>query len=78
MKKIKLDLDDLKVESFETTPESEDGGVFGYASCPTCTGPTCYGAETCQTRCPATCFESCGEPPNTTCNGPQCPSTICM
>jgi hypothetical protein len=40
MKKIKLNLDDLKVQSFETTPAragSAAGTVFGYiASCDNC------------------------------------------
>jgi len=34
MKKIKLNLDDLKVESFHTTPETgkgREGTVFGFA-----------------------------------------------
>jgi hypothetical protein len=55
MEKLKLNLDDLKVESFDTTPMLADqskGAVYGYdtqqVSCeptpgaPTCYGPTCY------------------------------------
>jgi hypothetical protein len=37
MKKLTLDLDDLKVETFETV-DSRDGAVFGLdpVSCPSC------------------------------------------
>lgn len=66
MKKIKLDLDELTVESFDTTPE---GAVYGYGTCPTfCGQATCYVScnGTCDT-CPATdcscpvrsCLETC-------------------
>ncbi len=57
MEKLKLNLDDLKVESFDTTPmqlERSRGTVYGYnhteeVGCepatpgvPTCAGATCY------------------------------------
>jgi hypothetical protein len=50
MKKIKLDLDALKVESFDTLP---DGAVFGYSTCPTvcqqsCGATYCGTCETCR------------------------------
>jgi hypothetical protein len=87
MKKIKLDLDDLKVESFDTLPEHE-GEVFGYQcptypGCPTCdstcpsTCSTCAGQNTCGSTCAFTCGWTCADtcPPrqcNET-NGPTCP-----
>ena len=55
MKKIKLDLDDLKVESFDTTPEDrerEQGTVFGYFTCPT----ICSCVDTCENTCDDTCM----------------------
>lgn len=86
MKKIKLDLDDLKVESFDTQPE--EGEVFGY-QCPTCppnytcdatcpsTCATCAGQNTCDSTCANTCGWTCPDTcPPRTCNetsGPTCP-----
>ena len=64
MKKLKLNLEDLKVESFQTTPEaegSEEGTVFG------------FGEHTGQTYCDAPCFPTiCNE---NTCNGFTCGGT---
>ncbi len=75
MKKLELNLDDLKVESFETTPADSRRGrgtVFGYseftefASCgPDCTpgdygGQTYDGGETCDASCAdGTCQLTC-------------------
>jgi hypothetical protein len=66
MKKLTLDLDDLKVESFETAGTSQ-GTVFGYdpVSCPTCgqaTCSTCQGQYTCDPTCPDTCEFTCSRP----------------
>ena len=70
MKKLKLNLDDLKVESFETVPESlaakgtvkgaDDHTVPGYNTCNlTCQGlPTCDYGPTCLGTCPSAC--TCG------------------
>jgi hypothetical protein len=62
MKKIKLDLDDLKVESFDTLP---DGAVFGYSTCPT----------VCQQSCGNTYCGSCETCPPTDCS---CPPRSCI
>jgi hypothetical protein len=71
MKKIKLDLDDLKVESFDTSPEGADGEVFGYCT----VGQTdCAQCPTAYYTCPATCNESCGQP-RTSCS---CPIRSCL
>ncbi len=55
MKKITLNLDDLKVESFNTTPEATGrgkGAVFGYdCGCPP--GCNCTCPDTCVNTCPA-------------------------
>jgi hypothetical protein len=58
MKKLKLRLDDLRIDSFSTTRAQEPGGtVFGeQCTCQTqctCPGNTCDG--TCGDTCPNTC-----------------------
>lgn len=68
MSKKKLSLDDLKVESFQTTPDAEGpekGTVYGFAyteetACATsdcCTGQTC--AQTCGWTCGHTSWGTC-------------------
>ena len=65
MKKMKFNLEDLKVESFQTSPETENekGTVFGYGA----TGEIplqgnvrnlCY--TDFGTTCSNTCFGTCG------------------
>jgi hypothetical protein len=78
MKKLKLDLEDLSVESFATTPEprAEGGTVFGqqctcYTQC-TCPGcPTCDAScnGTCDASCNGTCGGTCGATCDASCNG---------
>ncbi|MEM7352315.1 MAG: hypothetical protein AAF657_16055 [Acidobacteriota bacterium] len=62
MKKLRLDLDDLEVESFDTTPageEANEGTVFGY-SCPSCPSCGLDLNETCGS-CPGmSCQMTCG------------------
>jgi hypothetical protein len=64
MRKLKLQLDDLQVDTFQTTPaEKPKGTVFGeqctcYTNC-TCPGcPTCYAS--CNGTCGGTCDGTCG------------------
>jgi hypothetical protein len=68
MHKLKLHLEDLQVDTFQTTaPERPKGTVFGeqctcYTQC-TCPGcPTCYAScnGTCDASCNGTCGASCG------------------
>jgi hypothetical protein len=80
MKKLKLHLDDLRIDSFATTAtEKKQGTVFGEQctcwtqcaqnTCPGC--PTCDG--TCQASCDVTCEASCGfTPAGRTCQGYTC------
>lgn len=84
MKKLKLDLDDLQVESFHTTPGSArlDGGtVQGYTGeqcIPTVEGPTCSTCQgwTCDPSCNGTCGgASCDPTSCSTCGGATCDST---
>ena len=63
MKKLRLKLDDLRIDSFDTTaPQKAKGTVFGeqctcYTQC-TCPGcPTCYAS--CNGTCDATCNGTC-------------------
>jgi hypothetical protein len=59
--KLKLHLEELSVESFDTTStETEKGTVFGeQCTCPTqC---TCPGCPTCDATCPATCAYTCDD-----------------
>ena len=60
MRKLKLDLDDLSVESFATTPESRgDGGTVFGQGCTCYTQCTCPGCPTCDASCNGTCDASC-------------------
>ena len=59
-KKLSLTLDDLQVDSFQTSADREEKGtVFGeQCTCPT--NCTCPGCPTCDETCPNTCWETCG------------------
>jgi hypothetical protein len=74
MHKLKLHLDDLRVESFDTTTvRKEKGTVFGeQCTCPSaCTCPGCPSCDaTCPATCPYTCDDaSCGASCGGTCDG---------
>jgi hypothetical protein len=68
MNKLRLDLDDLSVESFATTPEPsrEAGTVFGQ-QCTCYTLCTCPGCPTCDASCNGTCGGTCAASCNGTC-----------
>ncbi|MGD8778115.1 MAG: hypothetical protein PVH88_04050 [Ignavibacteria bacterium] len=76
MKKLKLNMEDLKIESFETSSKiKRQGTAFGHlppTEAPTnCEGPTCYGGDTCEVSCNyPTCPEWHCDPSNDTCTGP--------
>lgn len=88
MKKMKLSLDDLKVESFQTTPEesNDKGTVVGYITCDltlceecgvgcgATQTPSCNG--TCDPSCNGTCDPSCGGTCDATCSG--CNGVTCL
>jgi hypothetical protein len=74
MNKLKLRLDDLLVDTFDTTAvQKAKGTVFGeqctcYTQC-TCPGcPTCAGYGTCDASCNGTCDASCNCDTDYTCN----------
>ena len=71
--KLKLNLDQLSVESFDTTlTERPKGTVFG-EQCTCYTNCTCPGCPTCDATCPQTCVNTCDDP---SCAG-SCDASAC-
>ncbi|HEY0016733.1 MAG TPA: hypothetical protein VGC13_10455 [Longimicrobium sp.] len=80
MRKLKLDVNNLEVTSFDasTNPPAERGTVQGHKTAPAVTADgsyTCDGSETCYQTCADTCQGTCsggvcGSWPLTYC--PQC------
>lgn len=68
MKKLTLELQDLRVESFATTsPGKARGTVFG-EQCTCNTVCTCPGCATCDVSCNGTCDAACPGTPGATCD----------
>jgi hypothetical protein len=68
MAKLKLQLDDLLVDSFQTTePQRPKGTVFG-EQCTCYTNCTCPGCPTCDASCNGTCYASCNGSCAATCD----------
>ena len=76
----KLKLEDLAIESFDTTPAENDrsGTVFGEQctchtnctcpGCPTCDPSYCdTGCDTCAGSCGGSCYNTCGDTCDYTC-----------
>jgi hypothetical protein len=74
MKKLRLHLEDLQIDSFQTTPgEKTKGTVFG-EQCTCYTQCTCPGCPTCDASCNGTCDASCNGTCDASCNGTcDCP-----
>jgi hypothetical protein len=69
MKKLKLRLDDLQVDTFQTTSApKQKGTVFG-EQCTCYTQCTCPGCPTCDASCNGTCDASCNGTCDASCNG---------
>jgi len=73
MKKLKLHLDDLRIDAFQTTSEeTSQGTVFG-EQCTCWTQCTCPGCPTCDASCNGTCgvscYGSCAATCDATCGG---------
>ena len=69
MKKLTLRLDDLRVDTFQTTaPQKEKGTVFG-EQCTCETACTCPGCPTCAASCNGTCDASCNGSCDASCYG---------
>ena len=67
--KLKLNLEDLSVDSFDTTrSERPKGTVFG-EQCTCYTNCTCPGCPTCDASCNGTCDASCNGTCDASCNG---------
>jgi len=87
MKKLKLNLDDLKVESFETTPETEKrrpGTVYGFVpvftEAESCLPVNCNdpgGSGTCETQNPGCATYPAGMCHNTYNPGDTCATCSC-
>jgi hypothetical protein len=77
MNKLKLNLDQLAVESFDTSrPAKAEGTVFG-EQCTCRTQCTCPGCPTCYASCNGSCGASCnGTCYEATCN--NCGSADCQ
>jgi hypothetical protein len=78
MKKLRLQLDDLRIDSFETTAaEKPRGTVFGeQCTCWTqCGQNTCPGCPTCDASCNGTCAASCANTCAYTCDDASCAGT---
>jgi hypothetical protein len=85
MNKLKLRLEDLRVDTFSTTTvQKEKGTVFGeqctcYTQC-TCPGcPTCYAScnGTCGATCAASCYGTCDACGGMTMEGNTCVGRTC-
>ena len=82
MKKFRLELDDLRIDSFSTTPaQTPKGTVFG-EQCTCYTNCTCPGCPTCDASCNGTCDVSCngtcdctGDTCNESCGNYSCEYT---
>jgi hypothetical protein len=69
MKKFRLELDDLRIDSFSTTPaQAPKGTVFG-EQCTCYTNCTCPGCPTCDASCNGTCNASCNGSCDASCDG---------
>jgi hypothetical protein len=66
--KLKLNLNELRVDSFNTSgSEQKNGTVFG-EQCTCYTNCTCPGCPTCDASCNGTCDASCNGTCDYTCN----------
>jgi hypothetical protein len=71
MQKLRLHLEDLQIDSFQTTAaQKPKGTVFG-EQCTCYTQCTCPGCPTCDASCNGTCNATCAGSCNGTC-GPTC------
>jgi hypothetical protein len=83
MNKLKLSLEDLRIDSFQTTPsEKAKGTVFG-EQCTCYTQCTCPGCPTCYASCNGSCDASCNGTCDASCDGacgtwdPSCGGNSC-
>ena len=68
MRKLRLQLEDLRIDSFTTTSsQKEKGTVFG-EQCTCQTACSCPGCPTCDASCNGTCGGTCDASCNGTCD----------
>ncbi|HEX8906721.1 MAG TPA: hypothetical protein VF771_17860 [Longimicrobiaceae bacterium] len=61
-KKLRLELDEITVDSFELSAEEGRGTVRGhYCACCCCDPCCCTCCDTCQATCPYTCQYTCDD-----------------
>ncbi|MFL5387061.1 MAG: hypothetical protein ACJ8GN_31590 [Longimicrobiaceae bacterium] len=60
MKKLKLELEDIQVDSFELGKESGRGTIRANCACCGCCPCCCTCCCTCDPSCGDTCYDSCG------------------
>ncbi|HEX6042545.1 hypothetical protein [Longimicrobium sp.] len=75
--KLKLNLDQLSVDSFDTSASQRPSGTVFGEQCTCYTACTCPGCPTCDASCNGTCGGTCGENTcaascNGTCAGASC------
>ncbi|HEX8697113.1 MAG TPA: hypothetical protein VF746_32135 [Longimicrobium sp.] len=83
MRKFRLDVEDLRVDTFATTPEPARGAgtvdAFATGQVGTCFDPSCRPRlcpqETVEATCPATCYNTCPNTCANTCDDPTCANT---
>lgn len=69
MRKLRLQLDDLRIDSFDTThAQQAKGTVFG-EQCTCYTQCTCPGCPSCDESCNGTCDVSCFDTCDVSCDG---------
>ena len=69
MKKMKLDLDELTVDSFDTSSAGPRAGTVFGEQCTCYTNCTCPGCPTCAQSCNGTCGDSCNGTCGDSCYG---------
>ncbi|HEX6910300.1 MAG TPA: hypothetical protein VF142_07890 [Longimicrobium sp.] len=69
MNKLRLQLEDLHIDSFTTTPAGKPKGTVFGEQCTCYTQCTCPGCPTCDASCNGTCDASCNGTCDASCNG---------
>ena len=59
--KLKLDMEQLTVESFDTSNSQEQRGTVMGEQCTCPSACSCPGCPSCDATCPATCYNTCDD-----------------
>ena len=70
--KLTLNLEQLSVDSFQTTSAPAEKGTVFAEQCTCYTACTCPGCPTCDATCGGTCGNTCAASCNGTCNDATC------